>query len=128
VTAAQSNYPMALDEATHRLFIGCRSPAKVLIYDTASGRLLGGVDTVGDTDDLFYDAARRRLYVTGGEGAIDVFQRNEADVFSRIGRVPTAAGARTSLFVFQQARLFVAVPHRGTQKAEVRAFRASDAR
>src|SRR4029078_3340287 len=30
VTGARANYPMALDEANHRLFIGCRRPAKVL--------------------------------------------------------------------------------------------------
>src|SRR5262249_14687180 len=30
VTEARSNYPMALDEDGHRLFIGCRRPAKVL--------------------------------------------------------------------------------------------------
>ena len=98
VSGAKANYPMALDEANHRLFVGCRRPAKVLVYDTASGKQTGAFDIVGDTDDLFYDAARKRLYVTGGEGFLDVFQ-DEAGRFDRLAHIATAAGARTSLFV-----------------------------
>ena len=61
VMTAQSNFPMALDEANHRLFIGCRRPAKALVFDTASGKETGSFDIVGDTDDLFYDAQQKRL-------------------------------------------------------------------
>ena len=124
VTEAAANYPMALDEANHRLFIGCRNPAVVLIYDTASGKRVGSSPIVGDTDDLFYDAARKRLYVTGGEGYVDTFQQNDADHLTRIARLASAAGARTSLYLPDQGRLYVAVPLRGTQKAEIRIYEA----
>jgi len=124
VSTAAANYPMALDEANHRVFIGCRRPAKVLVFDTGSGKETSAFDIVGDTDDLFYDAARKRVYVTGVEGFIDVVQDQGGDKFSRIARVPTAAGARTSLFVADQGRLYLAVPHRGNQKAEIRVFEA----
>jgi len=122
VTVATANYPMALDEANHRLFVGCRRPAKALVYDTASGRETTAFDIVGDTDDLFYDAARQRLYVSGGEGWIDVFQSADANRFTRVARVPTAPGARTSLFVPELNRLYLAVPHRGAQRAEIRIY------
>jgi len=124
VTTAKANYPMAVDEASHRLFVGCRRPAKALVYDTTSGKEITAFDIVGDTDDLFYDAARKRLYVSGGEGFIDVFQSDGANRFTRRGRVPTAAGARTSLFVPELNRLFLAVPHRGSQRAEIRIYEA----
>jgi DNA-binding beta-propeller fold protein YncE len=124
VTSAKANFPMALDEANHRLFIGCRRPAKVLVYDTTSGKETGSFEIVGDTDDLFYDAARKRLYVSGGEGYVDVFQQDDSNRFPRIAHMPTAAGARTSLFVPDQNRLYVAVPHRGSQKAEIRIYEA----
>ncbi len=124
VTGARSNFPMALDEANHRIFIGCRRPAKVLVYDTGTGKEVGAFDIVGDTDDLFYDAERARLYVSGGEGYIDVLQTRGANQFARIARVATAAGARTSLFVAELHRLFLAVPHRGSQKAEIRVYEA----
>jgi len=122
VAGAKANFPMALDEANHRLFIGCRRPAKALVYDTATGKETGSFDIVGDTDDMFHDAARKRLYVSGGEGYIDVVQEQDAGRFTRIAHVATAAGARTALFVPDQSRLYLAVPHRGNQKAEVRVY------
>src|SRR5438132_10870408 len=81
VVGAKSNFPMALDEANHRVFVGCRRPAKVLVYDTATGKESGSFDIVGDTDDLFYDATRKRLYVSGGDGYLDALQEQEANSF-----------------------------------------------
>jgi DNA-binding beta-propeller fold protein YncE len=124
VKGAAANFPMALDEANHRLFVGCRRPARVLVYDTGSGTEVSSFDIVGDTDDLFYDVERRRLYVTGGEGFIDVFDAAAGSAYRRIARVPTAPGARTSLFVPELHRLYLAVPHRGGQKAEIRVYDA----
>jgi DNA-binding beta-propeller fold protein YncE len=123
VSSARANYPMALDEEGKRLFIGCRRPALVLVYDTTSGKQVASFPIVGDTDDLFYDAARKRLYVTGGDGFLDVFQ-TEGGTYDRLARIATGAGARTSLFVPQQSRLYVAIPHRGSQHAAVRVFEA----
>jgi len=123
VTTARANYPMALDETNHRLFVGCRRPAQVLVFDSRSGKETASFAIVGDTDDLFYDAARRRLYVSGGDGFIDVVQ-DQGNQFSRIAHLPTAAGARTSLFVADRSRLYLAVPHRGNQRAEIRVYDA----
>jgi hypothetical protein len=121
--ACQANYPMALDEPTHRLLIGCRRPASIALFDTVTGKALGSIPIVGDTDDLFYDAARRRVYVIGGEGFIDIVQR-DGDNLRRTARVPTRDGARTGTWDAQQGRLFVAVPARRGQPAEIRAFTA----
>jgi DNA-binding beta-propeller fold protein YncE len=126
VTGAASNFPMALDEPGHRLFVGCRRPAKVLVYDTASGKEVGAADIVGDTDDLFYDAQRRRLYVSGGDGFIDVLDARQPVTLTRLARVATPAGARTSLFVPEQGRFYLAVPHRGGQRAELRVYEVRD--
>jgi DNA-binding beta-propeller fold protein YncE len=122
VTGARSNFPMALDEPGHRLFIGCRSPARVVMFDTTTGKEIGGFDAVGDTDDLFYDQSRKRLYVSGGEGFLDVFQIEDGARATRLAHVATAAGARTSFFLPDRNRLFLAVPHRGSQQAEIRVY------
>jgi DNA-binding beta-propeller fold protein YncE len=122
VTSALKNYPMALDEAHHRLLIGCRTPARMLVIDTESGKQTASVDIVGDTDDLFYDAARSRVYVIGGGGFVDVFDQKDADHYVRVEHLATAAGARTGFYVPDWGKLFVAVPHRGDQHAEVRIF------
>ena len=117
------NYPMALDETAARLFVGCRRPARLAMVDTRSGTFVTSTDIVGDTDDLFYDDARRRVYVIGGDGFVDVIAR-EGDVLKRSGRISTRDGARTGLWVASQSRLYVAVPERGGASAEIRIFEA----
>lgn len=123
-TAAASCFPMALDESHRRLFSGCRAPARLLVYDTANGKMVASSEIVGDTDDLFYDVARSRIYVIGGQGFIDVLQQKDPDHYERIARIQTPAGTRTGLFVPEWGKLFAAVPHRGEQSAEIRVYDA----
>ena len=122
---ARANFPLFLDEANHRLFSGCRSPARVLVYDYTQpgGRLVATIPIARDTDDLFYDAAHKRLYVSCGQGMIDVIRQTDADHYTVEKIMPTAAGARTSLFVPELNILCLAVPRRGRQLAEIRVFK-----
>jgi hypothetical protein len=120
-----ANYPLALDETNQRVFVGCRLPARLVALDAGSGRVVATLPTVGDSDDVFYDAERRRVYVIGGEGAVDLFRQRDPDHYERLGRVPTASGARTGLFVPAWSRLYVAVPHRGSSTAKVLAYRVN---
>jgi DNA-binding beta-propeller fold protein YncE len=122
LSAAAANFPMAFDEPNHRLFIGCRKPAKVLVLDTQTGKVVASVDCVGDTDDLFYDAQTKRIYVSGGAGAITILRQQDADHYTAAGTIDTAPGARTSFFVPSTGRFYLAVPHRGDQRAEIRVF------
>jgi DNA-binding beta-propeller fold protein YncE len=118
----QANFPMALDEAHHRLFIGCRKPARLVVLDTASGSAVTDLEISGDTDDLFYDPARKRIYLSCGEGFLDVIAQADADRYERISRVATAPGARTSFYSPRLDRLWLAVPQRGGQPAEIRTY------
>jgi len=118
----QANFPMALDEAGRRLFVGCRQPSKLLVLDTESGKEAASVECSGDTDDVFYDAKRKRIYVTCGEGVLDVIRQEGRDRYARVQRIQTAAGARTGLFVPELDRLYLAVPHRNQQPAEIRVY------
>jgi len=120
---AKANYPMALDESHHRLFVGFRQPAKLSVYDTESGNMVTSLDSVGDVDDIFYAAMRKHIYVVGGEGFIDIFEQEDADHYKLLTQIPTAAGARTGLFVPELNRFYVAVPHRESQEAEVRIYK-----
>ena len=122
VTAAATNFPMALDEVRHRLFVGCRTPARLLVFDTETGKIVASPEIVGDSDDLFYDSSKSRVYVIGGQGFIDVLQQKDPDHYERIARYPTPAGTRTGLFVPEWGRLFAGVPHRGEQIAEILSY------
>ncbi|HWI36982.1 MAG TPA: hypothetical protein VNU64_11080 [Burkholderiales bacterium] len=122
VRAARSNFPMALDAQQQRLFVGARSPALLLVYDTRSGNLVTKVSIGGDTDDLFYDAQRKRVYVVCGEGRVDVLRQDTADRYVVEASIPTAARARTGLFA--DDRLYVAAPAQGSSPARVLVYRA----
>src|SRR5258708_10001506 len=117
-----ANYAMALDEADHRLFVVTRYPARLLVIDTGSGKIVQSLSVVGDCDDIFFDQARRRIYATGGEGAISVFAQQDADHYKEIARVPTVKGARTSFFSSDLARLYVAVRRQGSKSAMIQVF------
>ena len=121
---AQANFPMALDETNHRLFVGCREPARLLVLDTTTGKAVSDAEISGDTDDLFYDARRKRLYVSCGEGFINVIEQRDADNYRPSGKIPTPRGARTSFFAPNLNQFYLAAPRRGDQPAEMRVYEA----
>jgi DNA-binding beta-propeller fold protein YncE len=116
------NYAMALDEADHRLFVVSRAPARLVVVDTATGKVVQKLAAVGDCDDIFFDQTHKRIYATGGEGAISVFEQQDADHYREMARVPTVKGARTSFFSPDLGRLYVAVRRQGSSPAAIQVF------
>ena len=119
---AFGNFPMALDEANHRLFVGCRVPSKLVVLNTESGDVVAKIDISGDPDNVFYDGKRHRIYVICGAGKVDIIEQTDANTYEAFAKIDTADGARTGLFVPERDTLFVAVPHRGSQEAEIRCY------
>ena len=119
---AFANFPMALDEANHRLFVGCRLPPKLVVLNTDSGDVVAKVNISGDADDVFYDSKRRWIYVICGAGKIDVIEQTDPKTYKALTKLDTANGARTGFFDPERDTLFVAVPHRGSQQAEIRCY------
>jgi YVTN family beta-propeller protein len=122
VGVALANYPMALDQADHRLFVITRFPARLLVFDTTTGKTVQRLPAVGDCDDVFYDQTGKRIYASGGEGAISVFEQQDADHYKESARITTVKGARTSFFSPELDRLFLAVRRQGTRTAAVWVF------
>lgn len=119
---AEANFPMALDEPHHRIYVGCRRPARLVVLDSDSGKVVARKKCCGDTDDLFLDNAKNRIYLSGGSGCISVFELVKGGGCNLIETIATPAGARTSLFLPETGRLYLAVPHRGKQGAEIQVF------
>ena len=113
------NYPMSVDQRGHRLFIAVRHPARLLVLDTSAINQVAVTPCVGDSDDLFYDAARDRVYVIGGQGYVDVFDASPSARYARLARIPTRAGARTGVWSNELDRLFVGWPLREGHPAEI---------
>ena len=124
VTSCEDNFPMALDEAHHRLFVGCWEPPLLLVFDTETGKQVAAGEIAGKTDDLFFDSARSRIYVLTSKGFLEVFQQRDSDHYDRIARDPTPPRTQTGLFVPEWGLLFTAVPRQGEQNAEIRVYKA----
>jgi DNA-binding beta-propeller fold protein YncE len=118
----RANFPMAFDRDAHRVLVVFRSPSRLLILSATDDTVVADLDTCGDADDVFVDAKRHRVYVSCGAGSIDVFEER-AGKYQRIGHVGTAAGARTSLFVPELDRFFLAVRGAGQEQAAIWVFR-----
>jgi DNA-binding beta-propeller fold protein YncE len=118
----KANFPMAISEDGHTVYVVFRNPARLVLFDADRGSQHAAIDTCGDADDVFADGKRLYVYVSCGEGAVDVLEE-QSDGLQRLGRVPTSPGARTSLFVPELDRLFVATRAGRGRGAAVLVFR-----
>jgi hypothetical protein len=124
-TAGRSaNFAMALDAARQHVLVAFRRPAELGVFSAADGSLIASIPTCGDIDDLFADSKRDRIYISCGEGFLDILT-SDGGSYRSIGRVRTAVGARTSLFVPDLDRLLLAVPAKGETPAAIWVFRPS---
>lgn len=129
ITVAQ-NFPMALDEADHRLFVASREPATLSVFDTSTGRMVASLPSVQDSDDLYYSAEHKRIYMPGGAGFIYVFQQNDPDHYSLLSKIPTVLGGRTAGYFGRQGkgfdRFYLAIPASSSAGAEVQIYTVQD--
>ena len=119
---ARQNFPLALDAEKGRILSVFRSPPQLIAYAMTDGRRIASIETCGDADDVFLDAKRRRLYVSCGSGAIEVLDAS-GDGYERLAHIATMTGARTSLFVPERDRLYLAVRAAGGEPAAIWVFR-----
>ena len=128
VSGVQGNVALAFDEKGHRLFAGSRTPPMISVFDIASGKQISQVEGIAGIDDLWYDARHKRLYASGGRGVdvgyVYVYRAKSADEYELAGKISTAAGAGTSLWVPEMNRLYVAAPADDKQDARVMVFEA----
>jgi DNA-binding beta-propeller fold protein YncE len=119
-----ANFPMVLDEANRRVFIGTRKPSRLTVLDMDSGKVVASLPTAGDMDDMFFDTDRKRIYVAGGEGYLSVVQQVDADHYTDMGKFPTALGTRTGAWYAKRDRLYLAAPPSGVLGARLLVFEA----
>jgi hypothetical protein len=125
IKSASGGHAVVLDEANHRVLVGCRKEPMVVVLDTESGKEVGTVAIPADNDDLFLDAKRKRLYASCGEGFLAVMEQQDADNYKVLEKVATAKGAKTSLYVADTGRLYLAVPQQeGKDGPEVWVYQA----
>jgi len=126
----EHNFPMALDEADHRLFVATHEPARLAVLDTNSGRSIAELPCVQDADEVYYDAGRKRIYIPGGEGYISVFQQTDPDHYQLLAKVSSTLGARSAGYFGKGRkgfdRFFLGVPARADHGAEIWIYTVQD--
>lgn len=118
-----ANFSMAVDEDAQRFLVAFRSPGRLAVFSARDGQSVASVDVCGDADDLFVDSKRARIYVSCGEGFLDIFDARAAD-YRRLARLPTVRGARTSYYAPSLDRLFLAVRAASLGPAAIWVYRA----
>jgi hypothetical protein len=119
-----SDIAVAIDEPNHRLFVACRKPAVLVVMDSESGKEITAVPIDGEVDDCCFDAKRKLIYASCGEGSIAVIKQKSADEYEMVAKVPTAAGAKTCVFDPEADRLYLAVPRQtGKPGPEIRVYK-----
>jgi DNA-binding beta-propeller fold protein YncE len=126
LTGLRGNYAMALNEEDHRLYTVTRKLPMLVVFNTESGTEVARMPAAGESDDVFFDASRKRIYEIGGEGTISVFQQNDPDHYSLVASVPTGIGIRTGFFFAKRDRFYVGVPAKGNEPAQVWTYEAED--
>lgn len=120
-TGCSDNFPMQLDEPHHRLFVACRGPGSLMAFDTQTGKQVANVRFDPDifSDDMFYDAAKSRVYVIGravagkderapSPGFVEIFRQSDPNRYGKTATLPTGWGAQTGWFVPEMGKLFIA--------------------
>jgi WD40 repeat protein len=112
---------MAFDEAAHRLFIGTRSPGKLVVVDSNSGQVVTSQPAASMIDDMGFDGVHKHIFFAGTE-FLDVFQERDPSHVELIGHIPTGFRAKTGIFVPELNRYYLGVPHHETKTAALRVY------
>ena len=118
-------HAIVFDESHHRMFIATRTPPQFIVFDSDMGKVVASLPCVGMNSDMSFDVSRKRIYVTGSETA-SVFEQHDPDHYEHLAEVPTAYRAKSSVFVPDLNRLYVAVSGKGKPdaKLELRIYEA----
>jgi DNA-binding beta-propeller fold protein YncE len=118
VAGAENYGPLAIDESRHRLFLGSRKPPMLIVFDTESGKQITQLESVPSIDGVWYDATRKRVYVTGN-GFIAVYDQKGADDYTPMVRIASETDSQPSLWMPQFDRLYISVMPAGSRAAEI---------
>ena len=121
-TDYNANFPMAIDESSHIIFIGYRHPAKLVAIDENTGKTIAVADLIGDADDVYYDSRSKKIYASGGSGAINVYVF-EKSAFKQIANIATRSGARTSLLIPTLNTFILAERASGNEVAQLTVYK-----
>jgi WD40 repeat protein len=126
INRLRANFPMTLDTAGNFVFVGFRHPAVLVCYDSKTGKEVNKIDLVGDIDDVFYYANKTQVIASGGDGYINIFEKQVDNTLKPISNIGTRSGARTSLLIPSLGYYVLAERAEGGKPAAIAVYRTSN--
>jgi hypothetical protein len=117
------NFPMAYDEAAHRIIVGYRFPATLKVLDSHTGNEIFSSDMVGDADDLYWDNKSKKIFISGGGGSISIFKQTGLNTYKLDANIETPKGARTSLLVPELRMFLLGTTANGANSAKLQVYK-----
>ena len=107
IIGAKTPTGLAYDEKTKRLFIGCRNEPKMVVMDSASGKVIGSFPIGRGVDYAAFDPQAKLVFFSCSEGVLSVFHEKSADDYEDSGPVKTQPSARTMAFDSKTKKIFL---------------------
>lgn len=126
INGLKANFPMTLDTADNLVIVGFRHPAALVLFDSKTGNQISRTDLVGDVDDVFYNADKRQVMASGGDGYINIFEKEAENKFRLVSNIATRQGARTSLLIPSLHYFILAARAAGGKAASIIVYKIND--
>lgn len=103
---------MAMDRATRRLFVGCRSKVMAVV-DADSGKIVATLPIGDHVDASAFDPETNLVFNSNGEGTVTVIHEDSPDKYTVIETVKTLPRAKTMALDPKTHRLFLSTVENG---------------
>ena len=108
VPDCESPHGLAIDAASHRLFVSCLNRLLVVL-DSQSGHIVGTVPIGSGSDAVAFDPKRKLIFSSNGkDGTLSVIDAKDPKSYASLGSIKTAISARTMSINPATGRLYLA--------------------
>ncbi|MCX6608567.1 MAG: YncE family protein [Acidobacteria bacterium] len=98
---------LAYDAKHKRLFIATRDTPKMIVMDAKSGKEITSFPIGKGADWAHFDPIAKLIFVSTGEGILNVFRQISADKYEDAGAVMTQPSAKTMAFDAKTKKIFL---------------------
>ena len=97
---------LAIDNKHDRIFVTCRSKVMV-VMDSLTGKKIASFPIGARVDWAEFDASTQNVFVSNGDGTLNIFHQKSADVYEDLGALKTQPGAKTMAFDSKTKKIFL---------------------
>ncbi len=107
IGVAKTPTGLAYDPKAKRLFIACRDEPKMVVMDAVSGKVVTSFPIGTGADWADFDAGSKLVFVSTGEGTLNIFHQKSPDEYEDAGAVKTQQSAKTMAFDRKTKKIFL---------------------